>query len=362
MKKVVHIVEDLKIGGIERVIENIVTSFDPQRFKVYVLCLTRGGAIAERLIANHQNVEIMNIENYHSPLALVKVVKWLRRRKIDIVHTHGYPAGVLGRLAAIVTRIHYIFHHIHSTFFNLNKRSYFIESFLGQFTHNVICCSEAVKRAALEKTGIAKNKLTVIYNGTLTPNLLDDLTLTSVKKELNIPLDISVIGCVASLVQHKGHRYLLEALQKIDNAYLILIGDGPLRQELKSNASKLNIANRVIFAGLKLNVAPYMQVMDIIVLPSTEREGLGLSLIEAMSLSKPVIATNIGGIPEVVDNGRTGILVKPNESDALANAMSELLKSPDLIRNMGLKGRDKYLKMFTLNQMIRRIGELYEGM
>jgi glycosyltransferase involved in cell wall biosynthesis len=361
MIKVAHVVEDLKMGGIERIIENIVMSLDSQRFEIDVLCLSGGGAIADKLVANKKNVEILNFTNYHNPLSVVKVATWLKRKKIDIVHTHAYPAGVLGRVAAILAGVPCIFHHIHSTYFNLNKRNHLIERFLSRFTKKVICCSEAVRRFVSEKEGIPKVKLIVIYNGIPEPKLVKSSVANNLKKDLSIPQDAPVIGSVASLVPHKGHKYLLNAFTKVDNAYLLLIGDGFLRKELENKASKLNITNRVIFAGSKLDITLYMQLMDIVVLPSSEREGLGISLIEAMALSKPVVATNIGGIPEVVDDSRTGILVIPRDGDALANAINKLLQSPDITHRMGLEGRDKYAKMFTLSHMLRRIEELYEG-
>lgn len=359
MINVAQVVEDLKIGGLEKVIENIAMHLNPEKFRVSVLCLSRGGEIAEKLIANGKDVEILGIKNYHSPLSLIKVARWLRQKRIDIVHTHGYPAGVLGRLAAIFARVPYIFHHVHSTYLDLNKRNHLIERFLSIFTYKVICCSEAVKRFIMEKEGIPEDKLIVLYNGIPEPTLLAPSDVNNFKKDLGIPQEVSVIGCVASLVQHKGHRYLLEAFRKLDNTYLLLIGDGPQRRELERMAYDLGISNRVIFAGYKMDVSPYMQLMDMAVLPSLEREGLGISIIEAMALSKPIVATNIGGIPEVVDDGRTGLLVKPMDSGALSDAIKRLLISSELMHSMGLKGRDRYLRMFTLNHMLRRIEGLY---
>jgi glycosyltransferase involved in cell wall biosynthesis len=361
MKKVVHIVEDLKIGGLERVIENIVVTLDPARFKVFILCLSKGGAIADSLINNNIEVIILNIQHYHNPITILGVAKLLRTNKIDIVHTHAYPAGVLGRIAAILAHVPCIFHHIHSTYVDLNKRNYFIERFLGRFTDKVICCSDAVKRFVLKKEGIPEDKLMVLYNGVPEPKPMNPSTIAGLKETLGIPREASMVGCVASLVQHKGHEYLFDAFKKVENAYLLLIGDGPLRTKLEQKASVLGISERVIFAGSQIDVTPYMQVMDIVVLPSSEREGLGIALIEAMALSKPVVATNIGGVPEVVDDGSTGILVQPQESDELAKAINTLLNSPDLTHIMGINGKKKYKKMFTLNYMIKRLETLYEG-
>lgn len=359
MINVVHIVEDLKIGGLERVIENIVMTLDPLRFKVFILCLSKGGAIADILINNYIEVIILNIRYYHNPISIIRVAKLLRTNKIDIVHTHAYPAGVLGRIAAILAHVPCIFHHIHSTYVDLNKRNYFIERFLGRFTDKIICCSEAVKKFVIKQEGISEDKLMVLYNGVPSPKPMNPRAIDALRETLGIPKETNIVGCVASLVQHKGHEYLLDAFKKVENVYLLLIGDGFLRTKLEQKASTLGMSERIIFAGAQIDVTPYMQLMDIVVLPSSEREGLGIALIEAMALSKPVVATKVGGVPEVVDDGHTGILVKPKDSDALTDAIIRLLASPSLKHTMGVHGRNKYLKMFTLEQMIRGVDELY---
>jgi glycosyltransferase involved in cell wall biosynthesis len=276
---VAQVVEDLKIGGLERVIENIALYLNPQLFKVYVLCLSKGGAIADRLIEKNKNVEILHISNYHNFLGLLKTVRWLKRKEIDIVHTHAYPAGVLGRLAAIIAQVPYIFHHQHSTYYDLNKRNYFIERFLSGFTHKVICCSEAVKRFVLEKEGISEDKVVVVYNGVPEPKPLNPSGITGLRKALGIRGENKIVSCVGSLTQHKGHEYLLHAFKEVKNAYLLLIGDGPLRKKLESKVYELGLSERVVFIGYKIDVIPYMQLTDLIVLPSSEREGLGMSLL-----------------------------------------------------------------------------------
>ncbi|MEK7847097.1 MAG: glycosyltransferase [Nitrospinota bacterium] len=359
MINVVQVVEDLKLGGLERVIENITMHLDPQRFHASVLCLSRGGEIAERLAANGKDVEILGIENYHSLFSIMKVARWLKSKDINIIHTHGYPAGVLGRTAAVIAGIKHIFHHVHTTYLDMRVRNYLMEKILGIFTDKVICCSDAVKRHTENTIGISKNKLTILYNGIPEPDLKDASILTGIRQSLHILEDFKIIGCVASLVPHKGHKYLLEAFRKIDNVYLLLAGDGILRNELERFTDELGIKNRVIFVGYNMDITPYFQIMDIFVLPSSEREGLSISVIEAMAAGKPVIATDVGGNREAVVDGVTGILVEPKDKDALAKAINKLLESPQLMQEMGKNGRERYLKNFTLNQMMKELEKVY---
>lgn len=360
MINIVQVVEDLRLGGLERVIENIVMHFDTEKYRVSVLCLSRGGEIAERLISIGRDVEILGINNYHHPLNLAKVVKWLRQKNIDIVHTHGYPAGVLGRVAAIITGVPCIFHHVHSTYLDLNRRHHLIEKILSKFSRKIICCSEAVREFVQEKENISEDKLTVIYNGVPKPVNIDLKKISELKNTLGFHKNNIVVGCVASLNQHKGHRYLLEAFREIDNAYLLIVGGGPMAEELKEYSFKLGISERTVFTGHKMDVAPYISLMDIAVLPSSEREGLGISVIEAMALSKPVIVTAIGGLPEVVAGGETGIVVEAKNSKALASAISKLSAAPDIRERMGTNGKERYEKMFSLNDMLKRMEKLYE--
>ena len=361
MIRVAQVVEDLKIGGLERVIENIAMHLSPEKFRVSVLCLSGGGEIAERLIANGKDVEILGIKDYHSPFSILKVARWLKSKDVDIVHTHGYPAGVLGRVSAIVAGIKYIFHHIHTTYPDLKYRNCIMERILSRFTDRVICCSNAVKEFMIHRTGVSEKKLIVLYNGIFEMQPQDPAIANDIRQSFNIPKDSIVIGCVASLVPHKGHKYLIEAIKEVDNVCLLVVGDGYLRKDLENYASELDIKNRVIFAGYKKDITPYIQIMDIFVLPSSEREGLGISIIEATAMGKPVIATKIGGIPEVIEDGVTGILVEPKDKDALAKAIEKLLDSPQLMQEMGRNGWERYLKIFTLNQMMKDLEKIYNG-
>ncbi|MFV1952015.1 MAG: glycosyltransferase family 4 protein [Nitrospinota bacterium] len=359
--KVLHIVEDMEIGGLERVIEGIVLNLDRTRFDAGVLCLTKGGAIAGNIIAKGGDAEIIGIRNYHSPVSIKKVVERLKKKKTSIVHTHGYPAGVLGRVSAIIAGIPHIYHHVHSTYWGFGWRQCLMENILARYTRKVICCSVAVKGFMTGFAGIREDKVVVIYNGV--PELDPVRTAGDGFKEmLGIPRDARIIGTVASIVPHKGHKYLIEAFkgieQQIPGTYLVIVGNGPLRKEIEELADKYDILKRIRFTGKQSDIYPYLSMMDIFVLPSVEREGLGLALIEAMSMEKPVIATDIGGIPEVVEDGKSGILVRPGDCEGLMKAIISIMNNIQA-KNMGKRGREIYLEKFTISTMIKGIEGLY---
>lgn len=360
MINVAQVVEDLKIGGLERVIENITIHLDSEKFRVFVLCLTRGGEIAERLIANGKDVEILGIKNYHNPLSLIKVVKWLRQEKIDIVHTHAYPAGVLGRAAAIVARVPCIIHHVHSIH-SYNRRQLLIERLLSGFTDKIISCSNAVRGFMIRTAKVKEDKTITIYNGVPLSWLSNNRDASDIRKVFNIPENSPVVGTVGRLHAIKGHKYLLEAavtIQKtMGDVHFLIVGDGLLRKELEDMSRRLKLSN-VIFTGRRTDVNKLLTAMDIFVLLSVS-EGLGIVIIEAMAAGLPVVATKIGGISEIVSNGISGILVPPEDPDAIANAIIMLLNDKEMAKRMGATGRGIYEQQFTSELMVKSIEEVY---
>jgi glycosyltransferase involved in cell wall biosynthesis len=185
----------------------------------------------------------------------------------------------------------------------------------------------------------------------------------SARQALGIELGFPVLGTVSSLNPHKGHTYLLEAATKVleifPTAQFLLVGDGRMKEELEIKAQNLNLLSSIKFLGIRKDIPEILAVIDIFVLPSSSREGLGISLLEAMAAEKPVVASDIGGIPEVVIDGETGFLVPPKNSHDLAGAIIELLKNPAKAALMGQQGRQRVKEKFTTQQMLENIDELY---
>ena len=356
--KVVHIVEDLKIGGIERVIAGIVRGIDKSRYEVCVWCLSRGGEIADELNQEGFIVEILGMKSHRDPFFYLKLAKKLRREKIDILHAHGYTATTVGRLAAILAGVPTIFSHIHSTYLDFSKKQVFIEKFLSRWSEKIICCSKAVSDFAAEFLGISPEKIKVIYNG------VEPIGESSGKKaEFGISEDAPVVGCIASLFPHKGHKFLLEAVKEVlrwnPKVKFILVGDGPLKNELEEFAREKGIEKNVIFTGVRKDVSDILSAMDVVVLPSSGREGLGIALIEAMAMKKPVIGTVIGGIPEVIEHGKNGLLVPPANPAALAAAIVSVLADKAKAKKMGEDGFEIFSRKFTARKMVSEIEKLY---
>ncbi|MBU4305398.1 MAG: glycosyltransferase family 4 protein [Candidatus Omnitrophica bacterium] len=356
--KVVHIVEDLKTGGLERVIADIATGLNPEKFSVQVWCLVRGGEIFEELKAKGISVEVLGMRSHRDLKFFLNLCRRLRKEKIRIVHTHGYPATTLGRIAAKCAGVPVVLAHMHSTYYNYTAKQLYVDRLLGFFTDKIICCSKAVEGFVREKEKIMAEKLTVIYNGVDTDMFpVPELRCGAGCKEF-------VVGCIASLFAHKGHIFLLEAAKQVVAEVslpvrFILAGDGELRQELQEHAKRLGLKSVVEFRGTVSDIPALLSEVNAVVLPSSEREGLGLALLEAMAAGRPVIGTDIGGIPEVINPGENGLLVRPGDSEALAKAIISLISDEEKTMWMGRKARKIAAERFSKKEMLEKIELLY---
>jgi len=358
--KIIHVTEDMKIGGQERVIEDILNNLDLEIFEVQLLCLTSGGVIADRLEKTRIKVTILNIENYNSLKSIKKVINWLKNEKIDIVHTHGFSSGVLGRISAYFAGISKIYAHIHTMSDELSFKHGVKEKLLSFISTKIITVSNAVNDSYKKRTHINKKKLIMIYNGLNLPLNREFNEKENIKKRYDIPKDVKIIGSVASLTKHKAHYLLFEAIKNIDNIYIILVGDGIEKMKLAELAIKLGIEKRVRLVGNQEDIFPFIDIMDIFVLSSV-REGHPLSLIEAMGFKKPVIATNVGGVSEIIENDINGIIVPPKNSKKIEESINLLLNNEELSKKLGNNGKETYINRFTLKKMMEKLVLLYES-
>ena len=363
--KILHIVEDLKIGGLEKVIATIALGLNKSRYGVHVWCLARGGDIASELIGQGVKVKILGKSSYHNPLSILSLALQLRKEQFDVFHSHGYFASTFGRLAAILACIPVIITHVHSTYFEYKKRNLLIEKFLARFTGRIICVSRAVQKFVTEIEGIKEVKTCVIYNAAGNQkNEHINLDKGRMRKSIGIDNKDLVIIVVACLTENKGHRILLAALNHVllmhPSIKLLIVGDGPLNADLQATTKYLNIEQQVIFTGQRKDVPELLQISDIAALTSLYREGLGISLIEAMAFGLPLIGTSLGGIPELIEDHGNGLLVAPGNVDDLTSAIETLVTNRDLRERMGQKSRLIYEEKFTISRMMKEIVTLYE--
>ena len=359
--KVLYLVEDFNIGGLERVVESVFDGLNTEKYEPSLWCIAKGGLLFDKFLKEKKNIKALNLKTYHNPINIIKLVSFIREGKYQIVHTHGYYASTMGRISAFLARTPIVIAHVHTTYGNFKKRHLKIEKILSMITDKIICCSQAAKEFIVSKEKINPGKIIIIYNGIHCEKYEKYQAVLDSKKQ-----NVIKIAIVASLVENKGHKNLLYAFSKIvkkhKNVKLNIIGDGPLKNQLTDQAKKLRINKNTEFLGIVNNVQKILKNCDILVQPSIFREGLGMAIIEGMCLGKPVIASNIGGIPEVVDNGVNGYLIPPGDYESLIAMLEKLIQNRKLRKKMGKKGRKKYEKYFNACEMIKTIEELYNSL
>jgi len=298
--------------------------------------------------------------------AFVQLLRLMRSNRFDLVCAACSIAGLVGRLAAWISGvpkrvfiIHAFASHPHQPRF-ARWMYHGIEKMLDPFTTRYIAVSEAIQRFGIEARLFKPEKVDVVLNGIALSEPLD-ASPEQTRAELGIPIGAPLIATAGRFEPQKGLHDLIEAValvrKELPEARLLLIGDGPLRENLQECARQKGVSDAVLFTGWRNDVPRLIQASDVFCL-SSHWESFGLVLVEAMALGKPVVATGVDGIPEVVEHERTGLLVPARQPQALAVALVELLADPARARRMGEAGRKRVHEHFRLEDSIERFVEV----
>jgi glycosyltransferase involved in cell wall biosynthesis len=284
------------------------------------------------------------------------------RRRVEAIHVNSYVPGNYVRLAGALMQVPIVIDHWHG-FTRFNRKRRFICRFLGRFTDLSIAVSQGVKDYLLKEIGLDPGKIRVVPNGVDIARIDAARPGEAVRRDLRLPAEAPVIGLVGRLDHWgKGHQELFTALAQIHArhpVHALIVGGGRREAEVRQLAASLGLADQVHFLGQRQDVPDLLNAMDIFVLPSYS-EGVSLALLEAMAAGKAVIATAVGGTPEVVTYGVTGLLIPPRDVDALAGALARLLSDPAWARQLGAKAQAHVREHFSLERLGREINEIYE--
>ncbi len=369
--KIAFVIPSLDLGGTEHQLVALVKGLDRSRFLPVVFCLTAIGPLVadlEKAGVETRCFGLRGLRVLRNPIRVIRCLlaffAELKKENPGIVHGLLFHAYVLGAFAARIARIPIVIASRRSlSQFKAGKPHYpLMERLANRITDLIVANSDAVKQDVICQEKVEPSKVTVIYNG-IDPSLYDIPADPGLRASLQIPEGARVIGVVANLIHYKGHRFFLQASQEVKRKHsdvkFLLIGDGPCRGELESLARELGLEKDVLFLGSRQDIPQLLALMDVAVLPSLE-EGFPNAVLEAMAVSKPVVATRVGGTPEAVVHGKTGLLVPPRDPRALADAILELLGDPRLAQQMGKAGRGRVKKEFGLDRMIQEMEGLYE--
>jgi len=369
--RICHITKATGVAGSEKHLLTLLTSLDKAKYQVtLVLLVERDKPLDDyvrRLEEGGVQVKRVLIRGDIDPLLVWRLYRLLREGNYDIVHTHLIHADLYGTLAAKLAGVPIIVSTKHADDpFRRYPFYAFLDRLASKFANKIIVISDSLRRFFAEVEGLDLGKIIRIYYGLDAVKFeVHSLGGSSVREEFGIKSNAPLAGIVARLDPQKGHTYLLTAfaqvVEALPEARLLVVGDGYLRGDLERQARELGIAHQVIFTGWRDDVPRVMTELDLLILSSLS-EGFGLVLLEAMAAAKPIVASQVSAIPEIVIDGETGILVPPKDPDALAEALIKLLRNPALAREMGRKGRKRLEKEFSVERMITETERVYDSL
>jgi glycosyltransferase involved in cell wall biosynthesis len=363
-------------GGAQEHLYNLVTRVDRERYEVSIVALSNGSAV-RRL--ERTGVPVCLIDEPDDEAAIGAVAAHLAAVDADVVHGHMFRAEVIGtqaawRLAGTGRRRPFVVNTVHSSRVRSEEDRALLRRLTPKMDHLI-----AVSRAIVRKIGDegrAGAPLSLIYNGVDLERYDHEEACCTLRAEYDIPADAPIVGVIARLEPEKGHPTLLEAwprvLAAVPDAHLLVVGEGSRCDDLRAQAASLGLlgskpakprselGRRVVFTGRRDDVPAVTAALDVAVLPSY-REAQGLSILEAMALSRPVVASAVGGIPEMIEDGRSGLLVPPRDPEALAAAISRLLLDHPFADTLGRAGRELTHERFCVELMVRAIESIYDG-
>lgn len=366
---VLHVIRPAA-GGMKRHLIDLLRYTDRSRFRLMVA--GPGGDLAAQVAAAGGEFFPVPFKGELDPLhdccAVVRLSLLLRRWRVAILHAHGSKAGLVGRLAGVLAGTPVRILTVHNSIFYAEwpgyKKRFFAlaENLLARSTNRIITVSEALRREYIAQERLQPERVVTIYNGINPEEFRVGESRAVLRSRLGLPVDAQVVGTVARLAPQKGVRYLIEAAGLLPpgrQPFFVIVGDGPLRAELERLAAAF-AGGKFFFTGRREDLPALLNAFDLFVLPSLT-EGFGLAALEAMAASLPVVATAVGGVPEVVVDGETGLLVPPRDAAALAAAIERLLGDPELAAKMGRAGRERVTKLFTIERMTSAVMALYEA-
>jgi glycosyltransferase involved in cell wall biosynthesis len=362
---VLHVIDGLNVGGAEIALRDLVQGLlQSGRYRVSVCYSTPGPLLAEMVALGPPTYRLPRLARV-DPLLLLRMCQAIRRDPPHIVHTHLFKSDFHGRIAARLCRVPVVV----STLQNCddwanNPLLGRIYGFTARFADGLIAVSNEVRDFAISRTHVAPDKLCVIPNSVALQRFAhQEEAGRGARREFGIDPGAPLLGIIARLAPQKDHQTFLEAAARIHSALpearFLIVGDGPLRETLVRRAGELGVDQAVIFCGVRSDIPAIMAALDLLVL-SSRWEGLPVALVEGMAAARPVVATAVGGVPEVVLHGSTGLLVPPADPEALADACIQALTDPDLRARLGRAGRARAEAHFSLDAMVRQTSQLYE--
>ena len=351
-----------RAGGAERVAAYIAMRLDPARFESYA-CTTRParGDLLGEVVASGVRLLQLDRRSRAAVWEFAPLVRLLRHERIDVLHAHKFGSNVWGVTLGRAARVPVVVAHEHTwSYEGQPVRKFLDRELIGRGADAFVAVSREDRRRMIEIEGVKPEKAIFLPNG-IPP--LESPRGHDVRAELGIPPEAPVVGSLSVLRPQKRLDVLVRAatelVRELPRLQVLIPGIGPEEERLRELAAALDLADRVRFIGTRGDVPDYLDALDVAV-NCSDYEGSPLSVMEFMAAGKAIVATRVGGVPDLIDDGVHGLLVEPQRPDELAHALDRLLRDPALREKLGEAARRRQQREFTVGAMVARTEELYE--
>jgi len=363
--KLLKMLTSFQIGGTERQVVNLALGIDASRFDLHLACLRCSGSLLGELKTLQIPRPEFRIGGFYNPRTLwqgIRLAQYIRKNRIQIVHSYGFYSNVFTVPAAWLAGNSFVIASIRDTGDVLTPAQRLVQRMVCRFADCVLVNAEAIRDKLVEQ-GYAPGKIIVIRNGITLAKFGKRQKSSMLRQELALPLCAPLVVVFSRLNQMKGIQYFLDAAVilagRFPDVRFLVAGDGESRKELEEYACRLELGQRVVFTGFRSDVPELLSEAAVSVLPSLS-EGLSNSLLESMAAGVPVVATRVGGNPEVIEDGVTGLLVPLRDSAALAGAVGRVLEDKDLAAAFAQAGIRRVAELFSMERSVRETEHLYE--
>ncbi len=368
-----YVFDNMEFGGGERVFAQIINRLSSKKYKIMVACLPTGTFI-EKIEESSAHIEPVDMSNRFNPGVILQLSSLIKRERVDIVHSQGARADFFARVAAKLASAPIVVSTVPMPVegFDVNPIRKLIYKTFNRFSERFVdmfmVVSDALEKTMIEKHRIAPQRVVKIYNGIEKDEYCmeeDELIRRRFRfrKESGLEDDVPVVGAIGRLVWQKGFEYFIEAIPDVlknsKETRFLIVGEGTLKDKLEAKSKNLKLEDKIIFTGFRSDIKDVLASIDIFVMPSL-LEGLPMILLEAMAMAKPIVATHIDGVKEVLNNGVTGLLAPPKDPKALSETIVDLLNHRDKAYQMGLAARRVVEERYGVDIMVQKVEEVYE--
>ncbi|MGH7148031.1 MAG: glycosyltransferase [Nitrospiraceae bacterium] len=370
MVTVLHLAGSGGWAGGETYLLLLARHLNRKRFRL-IVASPEPGALVENLKAEGIETHVIDMDPLGSIAPLLRLRNFLREKQVDILQSHGARGNFYARVAGRLAAIHPIISTVHNSLYDYpiswGKRGLYLacDRLTASLADCTLCVAESHRQELIKRYGLVPNKVVTIPNGVDLNRFQPAHRDRSLRRELNLREGVPLLGIIGRLTSQKGHVYLLRALpmllEKFPEVRCLVVGDGEMREDLQRLAAELGLTDQCLFIGVRHDMPEVLSAIDVLVISSLS-EGLPYVALEGMAMAKPIVATAVNGVPELIQDGVTGRLVPREDPDALARAIGEILADPSTAAALGRAARRKVEQDYSVERWIQRLESLYESL